>query len=190
MMVAHPPGEGVVLLALPLMWSLARVVCVGPCWCGVLCSICPERKFAMCSPAIVAGSDDDVAIMGVIGVRGSGPCTSSKGRPPRLVGLAGQLFELTCFCLGVWGPKMLISAFILPWTPTTCDMLAGPYLLCSVFASPPELPRLVLWSTVLVYFLFHPVHLPKPVLRTRSQGFPLCCHGIVMVPILDKARAW
>ena len=104
MMVAHPPGEGVVLLALPLMWSLARVVCVGPCWCGVLCSICPERKFAMCSPAIVAGSDDDVAIMGVIGARGtrgSRPRASFRGRPPRLVGFAGQLFELTGFCLGL-----------------------------------------------------------------------------------------
>ena len=103
------PPQGV-LLASPLTLSSARVMCNGPCWCGVLYSLCPDRQFDICSPVIVEGSDDDVAIPGAKGAndaRDSGSYTSSKGRPFRLVGLAGQLIQLTGFCLGVGGQKCM-----------------------------------------------------------------------------------
>ena len=103
---ALPPGEEVVLLvllALPLMWSLAMVL-GSPRWCRTFCSVCPEGMSDACSAAIFVGSDEEVAIMGTIGAWGTwgcGPRVIFEGRLLRLVDLAGQLFELTSFCMGL-----------------------------------------------------------------------------------------
>ena len=102
--VALPPGDEVMLLVLlAFSWSLAMVL-GSPRWSRTFCSVCPEGKSNACSAAIFVGSDEEVAIMGTIGAWGTwgcGPHVIFVGRLHRLVGLAGQLFELTSFCVGL-----------------------------------------------------------------------------------------
>ena len=103
MVVAPPPGEGVVSLALPLKWPLDEVLIV-PGW-GCSCrSVCPRRVPGICSAAIFSGSEEEVAIVGTPGAMEAWGCTTREvfvGRPLRLMDFAMRLFEQVSFCLGL-----------------------------------------------------------------------------------------
>ena len=103
MVVAPPPGEGVVSLALPLKWPLVEVLIV-PGW-GCSCrSVCPRRVPGICSAAIFSGSEEEVAIVGTPGTRGAWGCMPREifvGRLLRLMDFVRQLFEQVSFCMGL-----------------------------------------------------------------------------------------
>ena len=103
MVVAPPPGEGVVSLTLHLKWPLVGVLIV-PGWSCSYRSVCSRRIPGICSAAIFSGSEEEVAIVGTPGTKGARGCTSREifvGRPLRLMDFVRRLFEQVSFCMGL-----------------------------------------------------------------------------------------